>query len=73
MFKLYRLKTMLMFAMFALINVVVIGSAHADLLLDTETAIDAAAADALTVGGYVVGGIATILVIGLVIRMIRKL
>ncbi len=47
--------------------------AHATLLLDTETAVNAAAADALTIGGYVVGGICSLLVIGLAIKMVRKL
>lgn len=49
------------------------GVAHADLLTDSQTAINAATSDALTVGGYVVAGICTMIVIGLVIKMVRKL
>lgn len=44
-----------------------------DLLTDTSTAIQAASADALTVGGYVVAGVASLIVVGLVITMVRKL
>lgn len=47
--------------------------ASADLLTDTSTAIQAASADALTVGGYVVAGVASLIVVGLVISMVRKL
>ncbi|MBF0132369.1 MAG: major capsid protein [Magnetococcales bacterium] len=49
------------------------GLAHADLLTDSQTAITDAAADATTVGGYVVAAICTMIVIGLVIKMVRKL
>lgn len=47
--------------------------AHADLLTDTETAVAGAATSALTVGGYVVAGVASLIVIGLIIRMIYKM
>lgn len=47
--------------------------AHADLLTDTETAITTAASSALTAGGYVVVGIGSLIVIGLVIRMLYKM
>lgn len=47
--------------------------AHADLLTDTQTAVQGAAGDALTVGGYVVAGVASLIVIGLIIRMIYKM
>lgn len=47
--------------------------AHADLLTDTETAIAGAATSAMTAGTYVVAAVCTLIVIGLVIRMIGKL
>ncbi len=43
------------------------------LLTDTQTAITDASGDALTVGGYVVAGVAGLIVISLVIGMIHKL
>lgn len=46
--------------------------ARADLLTDTQTAISGAAADALTVGGYVVAGVASLIVIGLIIALVHK-
>lgn len=49
------------------------GSANATILSDAQTAIAGAAGDALTVGGYVVAGIASLLVVGLIISMMRKL
>lgn len=48
-------------------------SAHADLLADTKTSIELAAANTLTVGGYVVAGVASLIVIGLIISMIYKM
>jgi hypothetical protein len=48
-------------------------AAHADVLTDTQTAISAAAADGLTVGGYVVAGVCSLLVIGLIIGLVHKL
>lgn len=50
-----------------------LGVAHADILTDTKTAIDTAAGDALTVGGYVVAGVCSLLVIGLIIKFSGKL
>ena len=51
-----------------------ISSAHASTLLtETKTALESAAADATTVGGYVVAGVAGLIVIGLIITMIHKL
>lgn len=50
-----------------------VAASHADLLTDTKTAVEAAAGDALTVGGYVVAGVCSLLVIGLVIMCVRKL
>ncbi len=49
------------------------GTAHADILTDTQTAISGAAADGLTVGGYVVAGVCSLLVIGLIIGLVHKL
>jgi hypothetical protein len=46
--------------------------ARADLLTETQTAISSAAADALTVGGYVVAGVASLIVIGLIIALVHK-
>ena len=46
--------------------------ARADILTDTQTAIQTAAADALTVGGYVVAGVASLIVIGLIIALVHK-
>ncbi len=51
-----------------------ISSAHASTLLtDTQTALTDAAADAATVGGYVVAGVAGLIVISLILTMIHKL
>ena len=47
--------------------------AHADLLTDTETAVNAAATSALAVGGYVIAAVSSLVVITLIIRMIGKL
>jgi hypothetical protein len=47
--------------------------ARADLLTDTQTAIAAAAADGLTVGGYVIAGVCSLLVIGLIIGIAHKM
>lgn len=47
--------------------------AHADITTDAQTAITAAQADALTVGGFVVAAVAALIVVGLVISMLRKL
>lgn len=49
------------------------GVAHADILTDTQTAVSGAAADALTVGGYVVAGVCSLLVIGLILKFAGKL
>lgn len=50
-----------------------VAASHAGILEDTKTAVEAAAADALTVGGYVVAGVCSLLVIGLIIMCVRKL
>lgn len=52
------------------------GSAMADnaaLLTATQTAVEAAGSDAMTVGGYVVAGVASLIVIGLIIGVVHKL
>lgn len=52
------------------------GSALADpspLVASTKTVVESTAADALTVGGYVVAGVAGLLIIGLIISVIHKL
>lgn len=55
-------------------SVALIQSAHASTLLtDTQTALTDASADAATVGGYVVAGVAGLIVISLIISMIHKL
>lgn len=46
--------------------------ALADIKTDTQTAIQTASADALTVGGYVVAGVASLIVIGLIIALVHK-
>lgn len=48
-------------------------AANATILTDTQTAISTASGDALTVGGYVVAGVASLIVVGLIIGMVRKL
>lgn len=51
-----------------------VATSHAaGIVEDTKTAVEAAAADALTVGGYVVAGVCSLLVIGLIIMCVRKL
>lgn len=47
--------------------------AGATLLTDASTGITAAQGDALTIGGYVVAAIVALAVVGLAIKMIRKL
>lgn len=48
-------------------------AADGDLTSSAQTAIQSAAADAVTVGGYVVAGVCGLLVIGLVLSVVRKL
>ncbi|GAB1411221.1 hypothetical protein MASR1M90_23750 [Desulfovibrionales bacterium] len=52
------------------------GTALADnsaLVTSSQTSIQSAAADALTVGGYVVAAVCSLLVIGLIMSIARKL
>lgn len=46
---------------------------NADILTDSQTAIAAAGADGLTVGGYVVSAVAGLIVIGLILKMVGKI
>lgn len=54
----------------------VLGSAalsHADLASDVQASITSAQGTALTIGGYVVGAVAALIVVGLAIMMVKKL
>lgn len=48
------------------------GTASADFITDARAAITGAGADGLTIGGYVVVAIASLVVVGLAIQMLRK-
>ncbi len=48
------------------------GAAHADILTDSQTALQQAGTDALTVGGYVVAAVAGLVVVGMILSMLRK-
>lgn len=49
------------------------GTAFAGILEDSDAAITAAGTDALTVGGYVVAAVGSLIVVGLILGMMRKL
>lgn len=53
--------------------VVAASSAHATIVTDAQTAIQSAAADGLTVGGYVLVGVGSLIVVGLVMKMLGML
>ena len=47
--------------------------ASAQITLDAQTAIASSQADALTVGGYVVSAIGALIVVGLIVKFMRKM
>ncbi len=47
-------------------------AALADMLTDSQAALDSAKTDALTVGGYVVAAVASLVVVGMILSMMRK-
>lgn len=50
-----------------------VSTAFAGILEDSDAAITSAGTDALTVGGYVVAAVGSLIVVGLILGMMRKL
>jgi len=55
------------------VSVSSIAAAHADMVTDATTAIGTAAGSGLTVGGAVVAGVASLVVVGVILTLVKKI
>lgn len=60
------------FGQFVAVSGSSIAAAHADIVTDATTAITAAGASGLTVGGGVVAAVAGLAVVGIILALVRK-